>query len=390
MDIQWRRFTRAYKAIAILAILATVGLACAPAASLQPPSTSAVTTSLNASPPVSNSASSAPAAVSPNDFTAAVRQVALTDKPAVVQITNEQVQAGQFNQPFSVPAGVGSGFIFDNQGHILTNNHVVDGAQQLLVSLPDGRSFQATLVGTDPLTDLAVIQISAPNLPIAPLGDSTKLQVGDWVVAIGNALALEGGPTVTAGVVSALNRAVQEPGNGPGTAPGPFLFDLIQTDAPINPGNSGGPLVNLDGQVVGIDTLVAGQAEPGIQAQGIGFAIALSTAMPIANQLIAAGKVAHPYLGINYTPLNPAIAAHLGITQTTGALVSSVVRGSPAAAAGIQGQDVITAIDGTAVKTDSDLAQIIDGRKPNDAVTLTVLRNGQQISVKVALGERSS
>jgi S1-C subfamily serine protease len=161
--------------------------------------------------------------------------------------------------------------IYDNQGHILTNNHVVEGAQQLLVSLPDKRSFPARLVGVDPQTDLAVVQIRGDNLPVAQLGDSNQLQVGDWVVAIGNALALPGGPTVTQGVVSALGRTVQEPGSSSGGQPGgtqrqsavgPFLFDVVQTDAPINPGNSGGPLVNLQGQIIGINTLVAGPVEP--------------------------------------------------------------------------------------------------------------------------------
>lgn len=309
-------------------------------------------------------------------------------RPAVVQITNEQVQANQFNQPFTVPAGVGSGVIYDKQGHVLTNNHVIEGAQQLLVALPDGRSFQGKLVGADPVTDLAVVQISDPNLPVAQLGDSTRVQVGDWVVAIGNALALEGGPTVTTGVASATSRAVQEPGSGPGGGQGPFLFDLIQTDAPINPGNSGGPLVNLDGQVIGINTLVAGQAEPGVPAQGIGFAIAIATAKPVADQLVASGRVVHPFLGINYIPLNSAIAARLRITQSQGVVVASIVRGSPAAPAGLQPQDVIAAIDGAVLKTDSDLAQIIDRHKPGDTVTLAVLRGGQQLSVKVTLGER--
>src|SRR5439155_13615797 len=183
------------------------------------------------------------------------RDVAQRARPAVVQITSEQLQADQFNQPFSVPAGVGSGVIYDAQGHVLTNNHVIEGAQRLLVSLPDGRSFPGKWVGADPHTDLAVLQISGDNLPRADLGDPGQLQVGDWVVAIGNALALEGGPTVTEGVVSALGRTVQEPGStsggpggsgGPGAATaGPFLFDVIQTSAPINPGNSGGPLLSL-------------------------------------------------------------------------------------------------------------------------------------------------
>jgi len=227
-----------------------------------------------------------------------VRSVVQRVKPAVVQITNQQqVQTGQFNQPFVVPAGVGSGVIYDNQGDIVANNQVVEGAQELLVSLPDKQSFPAKLVGTDPQTDLAVIQIQGDDLPVAELGDSRQLQVGDWVVAIGNELALPGGPTVTQGVVSALGRTVQEPGdpsgggqqpggqsgrqpgagrstpNAPSQSAGPFLFDVVQTDAPINPGNSGGPLVDMQRRVIGIDTLVAGQAEPGVQASGDWFRI---------------------------------------------------------------------------------------------------------------------
>lgn len=372
-------------AVAALAVASTVATPASTAAPTIPPA--AVSTS---APPASPPASApSPRSVNPlSDFSTAVRLVAQRVKPAVVQITNQQVQLDQFNQPFSVPAGVGSGVIYDNQGHILTNNHVVEGAQQLLVSLPDGRSYQGKLIGRDPLTDLAVLQISDNNLPVAQLGDSSKLQVGDWVVAIGNALALEGGPTVTAGVVSAVGRAVQEPGSSAGGGQGPFLFDLIQTDTAINPGNSGGPLVNLDGQVIGIDTLVAGEAEPGVPAQGIGFAIAISTARPIADQLVATGRVVHPFLGINYVPLNPAISAQLRIDQRQGVLVSSVVRGSPAGAAGLQARDVITAIDGAGLKTDSDLAQIIDRHKPGDSVTLTVLRAAQKTDIRVTLGER--
>jgi S1-C subfamily serine protease len=310
-------------------------------------------------------------------------------KPAVVQITNEQVQLDQFNQPFQVPAGVGSGVIYDQQGHVLTNNHVVEGAQSLSVSLPDGRSFTGKLIGRDPQTDLAVVQISADNLPVATLGNSKDLQVGDWVVAIGNALALPGGPTVTAGVVSALGRTIQEPASSTGAA-GPFLFDVIQTDAPINPGNSGGPLVNLSGQVVGINTLVAGQAEPGVQAQGIGFAIATSVAKPIADQLVSTGRAIHPYIGISFLPLTPAIAAQLGIKQQQGALIRSVVAGSPAAKAGLQRGDLITEIDGTKLQSESSLPEIINSHKPGDTVTLTVIRNGQQRSVSVTLGEMPS
>jgi S1-C subfamily serine protease len=354
----------------------------------------------NTATPLTNMALAAPVAqASPAPATStgnlqdAIRQVAEKVKPAVVQVTNEQsnpfTQFGSSSQ--EVPVGVGSGIIYDNQGHILTNAHVVDGAQSLLVSLPDGRSFQAKLIGSDPQTDLAVLQISGSNLPVAQLGDSSQLQVGDWVVAIGNALALPGGPTVTAGVVSALGRTIQEPSNSQGSAAGPFLFDLIQTDAPINPGNSGGPLVNLNGQVVGINTLAAGTAgASGVQAEGIGFAISISTAKPIADQLVATGKVIHPYMGIGYVPLNPAIAAQLGTSATQGAVIMQVAPGSPAADAGLQTQDVITEINGTPLTGESTLAQIVQSHKPGDTLNLTVVRGSQTLQVKITLGTMPS
>jgi S1-C subfamily serine protease len=189
---------------------------------------------------------------------------------------------------------------------------------------------------------------------------------------------------VTAGVVSALGRTVQEPGSD--NSPGPFLFDVIQTDASINPGNSGGPLIDEQNQVVGISTLVAGNAEPGVQAEGIGFAISINTAMPIARELIATGSVVHPYLGISYSPLNPSIAARLNITQTQGVIVLQVDPTSPAATAGLQEQDIITEIDGKKLVGDSDLAQALNDLKPGDVVTLTVLRNGQSQQIKATLG----
>jgi S1-C subfamily serine protease len=323
------------------------------------------------------------------DLTTAVRQIADGVRPAVVQITSEQVQVGQFNQPFAIPAGVGSGVLYDSQGHVLTNDHVVEGAQQLLVSLPDGRSFPAALVGTDPPTDLAVLQISADSLPQATLGTSQDLQVGDWVVAIGDALALPGGPTVTQGVVSALGRSVQEPATAPAVvqSQGPTLFDAIQTDAPINPGNSGGPLTNLRGEVIGINTLVAGQAEPGVQAQGIGFAIAIDTAKPIADQIVATGHAVHPFLGISFVTLNQAIASQLGTSAISGAVVAQVASGSPAAAR-LQPRDVITQADGQPLQSDTDLARVINRHRPGDALRLTVLRGSQPMAVTVTLAER--
>jgi S1-C subfamily serine protease len=330
--------------------------------------------------------SAAPLLVS--DFSSAIRLVAQKVKPAVVQITNEQIQVDQFNQPFDVPAGVGSGVIYDQQGHILTNNHVVEGAEKLLVALPDGRSFEAKLIGRDPTTDLAVLEISGKDLPTVALGDSNQLQVGDWVVAIGNALALDGGPTVTAGVVSALGRTVQEPSDT--SAQGPYLFDVIQTSAPINPGNSGGPLVNLAGQVVGINTLVAGQAEPGVPAQGIGFAISIAAAKPIADQLVATGRITYAYLGTNDVDLNSAIAAQLGITEQEGVVIRRVTRGSPADIAGLRRLDVITAVDGKTLPGDSELQRVLRSHKPGDTLTLSVIRGTQKLTIKVVLAEAPS
>jgi S1-C subfamily serine protease len=322
----------------------------------------------------------------PTDFSTSIINVANAVKPAVVQITNMQVQPGPANQGAVVPAGVGSGVIYDTAGHILTNDHVVTGAQQLQVSLPDKRSFPAEIVGEDPMTDLAVVQINGDNLPIAKLGDSANLQVGEWVVAIGNALALPGGPTVTQGVVSATNRTVQEPGARQGAA-GPFLFDAVQTDAPINPGNSGGALANLSGQVIGINTLVAAQAGPGVSAQGIGFAIAIDTAKPIADQLVATGHAVHPYLGIGYGPLTPALAVRLGVSNTiNGVVIGQITPGSPAEAAGLQPGDVITAVDGKPLDSESSLAEQLSQHKPGDMVSLTVVRNGQSQNVQVTLG----
>ncbi len=340
----------------------------------------------------STGSSSAPSAASfENSIINVVNQV----KPGVVEITNEQTSVSQLSQP--VPVGTGSGFIYDNQGHILTNNHVVEGAQSLVVTLPDGRTFKGNdvkLVGTDPLTDLAVLQITGDNLPVIQVGDSSQLQVGQWVVAVGYALGLEGQPTVTQGVVSALNRTVQEPGsnsNNPfsqSQSAGPFLFDVIQTDAAINPGNSGGPLVTLDGAVVGINTLEAGSAEPGVQAQGIGFAIAINTAKKIANEIVLTGHATHPYIGIEYLPLTPTAAAQLNVSVTHGALIENVVAGSPAEQAGLQKGDIVTQIDGKDLQTDSSLAETVDTHKPGDVITLTVNRNGQTQQVKLTLGTR--
>lgn len=366
-------------------------------------------------------AAASPAAASPAAASSTgqlnVRQVAEQVRPAVVQITTSQNTNVDSTNPFfgsgngsstSQETGVGSGVIYDQAGYILTNYHVVNGADSLLVTLPDGRSFDGKVVGSDYQTDLAVVKIDpkGANLPLAQLGDSSSLHVGDGVVAIGNALALPGGPTVTSGVVSALERSVTEPGTqqtnspfgGSATTAGPQLYGLVQTDAAINPGNSGGALVDMQGQVIGINTLAAGQAEPGVQAQGIGFAISVNQAKQIAQQLVASGKVSHPFLGISYQPLTPALAAQLKLDATqakqSGAVTMQVQSGSPAAQAGIKRGDIILAIDGQKLTSESALGQILNTHKPGDHVKLEVVTpgatggNNQSRTVDVTLSER--
>ena len=341
-----------------------------------------------------------------------VKGVAQAVEPAVVQITNQQtVSSSSFGRgttstgSTTQDTGVGSGIIYDKAGYILTNNHVVEGADALLVTLPDGSSFSGKVVGTDPVTDLAVVKIDAgsTSLPVAALGDSATLQVGDGLVAIGNALALPGGPTVTAGVVSALDRSVAEPTSTSQTsqnsrsaltasATGQQLYGLIQTDAAINPGNSGGPLVNMEGQVVGINTLGAGQAEPGIQAEGIGFAISINQAKAIAQELVTSGKVTHAQLGISSQPLTAAIAKSENLSITQGTVVAGVQTGSAAAKAGLVQGDVIVSIDGEKLSGESSLGQIISADKPGQQVTLQVVSanaGSTTHSVQVMLGAMS-
>ena len=335
--------------------------------------------------------SAAPAAVPAPAAPGSVRSVVERVRPAVVQITNQQIVLDQRGRSAIAPAGVGSGVIYDARGLILTNNHVIAGARSLTVALPDGRTYSATLLGGDAQMDLAVVQIAPRGgeaLPVVALGDSAALAVGDQVVAIGNALALPGGPTVTAGVVSALDRAIQEPSETPGED-GPYLFDLIQTDASINPGNSGGPLLNMAGEVVGINTLAAG-SDGNVAAQGIGFAISINAARPIADQLATVGRVAHPYLGIAYVQVTPALAAQFDLPAKQGVVISQVVRGGPAARAGVQPKDVITAVDSQPIVDETTLGRALSQRKPHDRVQLSVARGGEQLTIDVTLGERPS
>ena len=325
------------------------------------------------------SAQSSPTAVSTPIRTPAtsslpdIVDVAAAVRPTVVSIAS-QITLSSFLQPIP-QTGVGSGVIFDAKGYILTNNHVVEGAQKITVTLPDGRSFDGTLVGRDPLTDLAVVKIAGENLSVARLGDSGKLRIGEWVIAIGNPLALEGGPTVTVGVVGATGRSIQEEN-------GNVLDDMIQTDAAINPGNSGGPLVNMAGEVVGINTVVAAEA------QNIGFAISINTAQPVVESLLAQGRVVRAYIGVSLQTVTPAIASRYGLSVNQGALITQVTQSTPAAQAGLRAGDVITKFDGAAIATSSQLTKAITQHKVGDVVQLTFVRGTEERAVTITLAER--
>lgn len=305
----------------------------------------------------------------------AVSTVAAEVRPAVVFIGIEQ-DAQNFGTPQLV--GNGSGTIIDAQGHILTNNHVVENADALQVTLPDGRTFDATVVGRDPVTDLAVIQIHGDNLPTIPLGDSDALQLGEFVVAIGNALGLNGGPSVTFGVVSAKDRTIIEEN-------GEAISGLLQTDAAVNPGNSGGPLVNLRGELVGINTAVPGVTVEGFQPSGISFAIAVNEAKPILQDLLTQGRVIRPYLGVVPVTITPALQAQLGLSVDKGVILAGVSPGSPAAQQGLQQGDIITQADGNSITSETDLRRLIQQHKVGDTMTLTILRKSQSQPIQVTV-----
>jgi 2-alkenal reductase len=307
------------------------------------------------------------------DETSAIINAVASVAPAVVTIQASVATGG---------TGAGSGFIFDPDGWILTNRHVAAGAQSLTVTLADSRVFDATLIGVDTLTDLAIIKIDATDLPTAPIGASSALEVGQLAIAIGYPLG-EYRDTVTTGVVSGLGRQIRA---SDGTT-SEDLNHLIQTDAAINPGNSGGPLVNSVGQVIGINTAVA------TSAQGIGFAIPIDFAKPIMALALSGQELARPWVGVYYTMITTQVAADLDLPVEEGALLDlgpngapAVISGSPAEAAGLQAGDIITALGGRRVEESHDLATLLLPYRPGDVVALTVLRGGDELEIEVTLG----
>ncbi|MBD2566481.1 HhoA/HhoB/HtrA family serine endopeptidase [Anabaena lutea] len=343
---------------------------------------------VNAAPPISG-------ATDPNFITQVVQKVG----PAVVRINSSRtVQSRlpeEFNDPLfrrffgsqlptqggrRVERGTGSGFILSADGRILTNAHVVDGADTVTVTLKDGRNFKGKVVGKDELTDVAVVKIQADNLPTVTIGNSDQLQPGQWAIAIGNPLGLDN--SVTTGIVSATGRSSNQVG-----VPDKRV-EFIQTDAAINPGNSGGPLLNARGEVIGMNTAI-------IQgAQGLGFSIPIKTAQRISNQLIATGKAQHPYLGIQMVGLTPEVKqsinsdpnSGLSVNEDKGVLVVKVMVNSPAAKAGIRAGDVIQKLNGQSVTDASGVQKAVDNSQVGGNLQLELRRNGQSLNIAVTPG----
>ncbi len=310
--------------------------------------------------------------------------------PAVVNISTRQVVKVQQQSPFGDPQmdqffrhffggtppkeqvrqSLGSGFIISPDGYILTNNHVVDKATDIKVSLTDGRIFEAKLIGRSPDIDIALIKIEAAGLPAVDLGDSNALEVGDWVVAIGNPFGLS--HTVTAGIVSAKGRVV---GIGP-------YDDLIQTDAAINPGNSGGPLFNIKGEVVGINTVIIATG------QNLGFAIPISMVKEVLPSIKEKGRPDMGWLGVSAQPLTPDLVAALGLQEPYGALVNGIVKGSPAEKAGLKRGDVIVELDGKKILDPNELPRMVAFGHIGKTVTLQILRQGKPLEIKAVVEMR--
>lgn len=328
---------------------------------------------------VLNGGPTTPAVVSDGTGNSPVVEIAKATGPAVVGIANFRSTGSLFGGGGLTEVGSGSGFIIDaDNGYIVTNNHVIAGAEKLVVSLADGRNLNAKLVGGDPRTDLAVVQISdTKDLVATRLGDSSKLQVGEPVVAIGNPGGQEFARSVTTGVISATNRIINIPGEA--------SFKLIQTDAAINPGNSGGPLVNYQGLVIGINS--AKNQEPGFE--GMGFSIPISDALPTIKQLLEKGYASHPGLNVQIDPRYTAeYASQRG--WPPGAYVSRVTAGGPAEHAGIQAGDVLTKINDIAIKSSLELTRELLTYRPGDTVKVTVFRNNKTMDVSVTLVEIKS
>jgi serine protease Do len=311
-----------------------------------------------------------------------VARVAAEVEPSVVQVNVSGVQQTPFGA--QQEEGLGSGVIYREDGYIVTNSHVVQGAGQVEVAFADGTTERGEVVGTDRTTDLAVIRVNRDNLPAASFGDARDLLVGQLAVAIGSPSGFQS--TVTSGIISGLGRELSPQLTG-GQQQDPSLVDLIQTDAPISPGSSGGALANRDGEIIGINIAYLPPDQTG--AESIGFAIPSYTVVSVADQLIQDGKAAQPYLGIYLSDLTPEAARRFDAQTEYGVLVEQVESGGPADSAGLERGDIITALDSADVRSSGDLISALRRYQPGDSVEVTVLRDGNQLGVELRLGERN-
>jgi serine protease Do len=322
----------------------------------------------------------------PADRTNVQIETAITDAvgrvgPAVVTVVNHLQAPSGFFGTGAEPTASGSGVVIDTSGLVVTNNHVVEGNSTLEVVLASGETLPAQLVGSDPFADIAVIRVQGPLPAAAAWGNSDNLQPGETVIAIGSPLG-DFKNTVTVGVVSAMGRSID-------TSAGFRMEDLIQTDAAINHGNSGGPLVNLAGQVVGINTLVVrGAGSSGDVAEGLGFAVSSSTAEAVARQLVDNGFVRRPYLGIRWAVVTPAVASANGLSVDHGVYLTEVISGGPAAVAGLQQGDILTALAGTPLDDIHPFINELLRHSPGDTLDITYDRDGRTLNAEIKLGER--
>ncbi len=306
----------------------------------------------------------------PSAIEGSVESVVEKVSPAVVRITSTQEVLDPFFLQIIPQEGLGSGVIISSDGLIITNNHVIENANKIEVTLSSGETYKGRIIGTDPVSDIAILKIDVQNLPFATFGDSSRLNVGQFVVAIGNPYGLD--HTVTVGVISALERNIDLEDS--------TMYGVIQTDAAINPGNSGGPLVDLSGNVVGLNTMIYSGA------QGLGFAVSSNTCVRVFESISKTGKMEWPYMGVQLTTMTEALATQQNIPYISGVLVVRVVAGSPASRAGIRVNDVITSINGKGVKTADELVKEIRSYEVGDRVTLGIVRNNENINVDVVLG----
>ena len=374
---------RSLSIITGLLVLLTIGaLACG---STQPPTTPLPISTATQSPsplstiessPLQSTQTNGRTLPAPSALTTlpSVADLVAKVKPAVASIFIESLSKGLFFD--FTDEGAGTGIVIRSDGYIVTNFHVVQGADEIMVNLPDGDTYEARVIGGDRITDLAVIKIEAEDLPTASFGNSDNLAAGDWVVALGNALALRGGPTVTLGIISARGRTLQTERGA--------LYDLIQTDAAINSGNSGGPLIDLEGNVIGINTAILRQG----QAQGIGFAVSSSVASPIIDSLINHGRVVRPLIGLTGANVTPARASQLGLNMTEGVIVTRAPRGGPAYEGGIRVGDVVVKMDDIPTPDMARFLTLLWTYSVDDVLQLEFIRDGQAFYAEIKLAER--